>query len=411
VKISAAGLKLIKEFEGLRLTTYTCAAGVLTIGYGSTGPHATPGKTITEAEAEALLLKDLVRFETGVSELITKPLTQGQFDALVSFCFNLGCGALEESTLRRRLNAGEDPNTVFPQELPKWVKAGGQTLPGLVRRREAEVKLATSGGGATAAAGTTVTIKAMQATLLKKRPVAGTELADNEKSAVEVGKEYAKAQVLDTEAGHTLLDLPYGAGQFWLFDDHWQGLSATPAQPTGGEVKLPGFIHWDQKNNQSDGWRECQSSSIAMCLKFLGIGNLSDDQQYVSIVEKYGDTTERQPHFDAMKQLGYTKATWHTNLNAEAIKAEINKGKPVAVGALHKGHVSNPSGGGHFVVIYGYGPDYWCVQDPYGEQDLVNGDFCNAAIGAGKDQKYSFKNFNPRLFVANPSDGWGWTFA
>ena len=96
--ISKAGLSLIKEFEGCRLSTYTCAAGVLTIGYGSTGPHVTPGKTITQAEADALLLKDVARFEKGVDDLITVPLKQCQFDALVSFAFNCGNGALEVST-------------------------------------------------------------------------------------------------------------------------------------------------------------------------------------------------------------------------------------------------------------------------------------------------------------------------
>ena len=90
VKISKAGIDLIKAFEGLRTEPYYCSAGVLTIGYGSTGAHVVAGKAITEAEAEALLVKDLARFEAGVSELITKPLTQGQFDALVSFSFNLG---------------------------------------------------------------------------------------------------------------------------------------------------------------------------------------------------------------------------------------------------------------------------------------------------------------------------------
>ena len=419
MKISAAGLKLIKEFEGLRLTTYTCAAGVLTIGYGSTGPHATPGKTITEAEAEALLLKDLVRFETGVSELITKPLSQGQFDALVSFCFNLGCGALEESTLRRRLNAGEDPNVVFPQELPKWVKAGGQTLPGLVRRREAEVKLATSGGSAAPAAPATVDIHCMVATLLKKKPVAGTELADNEKSAVEAGKVYAGCKVLKEEAGHKLLELPGGAGQWWVYPSHWayEGGAPKPAAAAtagGGRVenhRLVGFKHQDQKDNASDGWRECQSSSIAMCLMWMGIGNLTNDQQYVALVEKHGDTTERAPHFAAMKDLGYTKAKWHTTLTIAQCKAEIDAGRPVAVGSLHHGPVTAPSGGGHFVVLTGYTDSAWVVQDPYGSQNLTSGGWASQAMGAGKDQLYSFKNFNPRIFVEGDGSCWGWTFA
>jgi lysozyme len=95
VKISKAGLDLIKSFEGLRLEPYYCSSRVLTIGYGSTGPHVKEGMKITKEEAEKLLIKDVSRFEDGVNKLINIPLTQQQFDALVSFAFNCGRGALE----------------------------------------------------------------------------------------------------------------------------------------------------------------------------------------------------------------------------------------------------------------------------------------------------------------------------
>ena len=133
------GLALLKSFEGCKLTAYLCPAGVLTIGYGSTGPHVKPGMTITQAEADALLQQDLERFEKAVVDLIDVPLDQCEFDATVSFSFNVGTGALADSTLRRRLNAGEDKATVFAQELPRWTSGG---MAGLVRRRDAEVRLA-----------------------------------------------------------------------------------------------------------------------------------------------------------------------------------------------------------------------------------------------------------------------------
>ena len=142
--INAAGLQLIKEFEGLRLDAYICPAGVWTVGYGSTGEHVYPGQTITEPEAEELLRKDLWRFEDCVSSRVKVELTDMEYAALVSFAFNCGCGALQESTLLRRLNAGEPKPRVFTEELPKWCRGGGQVLPGLVRRREAEVALALS---------------------------------------------------------------------------------------------------------------------------------------------------------------------------------------------------------------------------------------------------------------------------
>ena len=114
------------------------------MGYGHTGTDVYDGMTITEAEAEALLRKDLKRFEDGVNRLITRTLTQHEFDATVSFAFNVGLGALEDSTFRARMNRGDTKSECFETEFPKWVKGPNGPLPGLVRRREAEVYLATS---------------------------------------------------------------------------------------------------------------------------------------------------------------------------------------------------------------------------------------------------------------------------
>ena len=102
------------------------------------------GQTYTPTQCDALLAKDLERFEKAVTDLITVPLDQCEFDALISFSFNCGAGALQESTLRKRLNRGEDKPTVFAEELIKWVNGANGPLEGLVRRREAEIKLANS---------------------------------------------------------------------------------------------------------------------------------------------------------------------------------------------------------------------------------------------------------------------------
>jgi uncharacterized protein YvpB len=197
-----------------------------------------------------------------------------------------------------------------------------------------------------------------------------------------------------------------------LFSDEASWVQAyrtkTRVVPSQLNLNIPFF---DQKDNGPEGWRECQSSSIAMCLAFLGIGGIKDDVTYVNIVKKYGDTTERQPHYYAMKQLGYTGASFSTNLSIARIKAELNKQKPVAVGALHNGPVSKPSGGGHFVVIRGYNEKGWFVNDPYGELDLKNGGWSSRATGAGKNLLYSYTNFNPRIFVPRDGNCWGWTFS
>jgi lysozyme len=114
----------------------------LTIGYGHTGPDVKPGMKITEAEAERLLKQDLHHFEDEVGWLIAVNLKQQEFDAIVSFAFNVGAGALEHSTFRRRINGGQNKHQCFEEEFPKWINGSNGPLPGLVRRREAEVQLA-----------------------------------------------------------------------------------------------------------------------------------------------------------------------------------------------------------------------------------------------------------------------------
>ncbi|NHR05165.1 lysozyme [Chromobacterium haemolyticum] len=139
MNISANGIKLIQQFEGLRLKAYQDAVGVWTIGYGHTGPDVTPGLVISQAQADGLLARDLNRFETGVSRLALVPLNQNQFDALVSFSYNLGLGSLQNSTLLRLLNQRDYAGAAA--QFPRWNKAGGKVLPALTRRRAAEQAL------------------------------------------------------------------------------------------------------------------------------------------------------------------------------------------------------------------------------------------------------------------------------
>jgi lysozyme len=141
--MSAAGLATVKEFEGLRLKAYKCPASVWTIGYGHTSaagaPIVTPELVITKDEAEEVLARDMEQYEEGVRKYVKVDLTQGQFDALVDFAYNAGVGALQKSTLLKKVNAEKFDEV--PAEFMKWTKGGGKELPGLVRRRRAEVKL------------------------------------------------------------------------------------------------------------------------------------------------------------------------------------------------------------------------------------------------------------------------------
>jgi len=138
-QVTEEGLNLIKRFEGFSPTIYICPAGYPTIGYGHVvlaHERELFAAGITPAQATELLRKDAGIAERAVLRLISVPLTDGQFDALVSFTFNLGAGALQRSTLRRKVNYGEHESV--PAELMKWVWAAGKRLPGLVCRRKAE---------------------------------------------------------------------------------------------------------------------------------------------------------------------------------------------------------------------------------------------------------------------------------
>lgn len=144
MELSPKGLDFIKSFEGLRLESYQDAVGVWTIGYGTT--HGIkPGMWIDEAEAEEMLRRDVAWFGKAVESLLPISLSQGEFDALTSFCYNVGAAALESSTLRKRLLAGEPRCWVYQKEMPRWNKGAGEVLAGLVRRRQAEADLACLG--------------------------------------------------------------------------------------------------------------------------------------------------------------------------------------------------------------------------------------------------------------------------
>ncbi|MCM7122215.1 lysozyme [Enterobacter hormaechei] len=140
MQTSEKGIALIKEFEGCKLTAYRDSVGVWTIGYGWTQPvdgkPIRAGMTIKQETAERLLKTGLVSYESDVSRLVKVGLTQGQFDALVSFTYNLGARTLSTSTLLRKLNAGDYAGAA--DEFLRWNKAGGKVLNGLTRRREAE---------------------------------------------------------------------------------------------------------------------------------------------------------------------------------------------------------------------------------------------------------------------------------
>jgi lysozyme len=135
MNISQEGISLIKKFEGCELEAYKCAAGVWTIGYGHT-KDVTEGMEITQAEAETMLKEELLDYCNYVDMYVQVPLEQNQFDALVSWTYNLGPTNLKSSTMLKVLNTGKYEDV--PEQIKRWNKANGKMLDGLIRRREAE---------------------------------------------------------------------------------------------------------------------------------------------------------------------------------------------------------------------------------------------------------------------------------
>jgi lysozyme len=142
MKTGTRGKKLIKSFEGFRAIAYICPAGVPTIGYGTTrinGSRVKEGMKITSDEAEVFLEQDLKVFEDAINHNVLVEINQNQFDALVSFVYNVGIANFKKSTLLKKLNKGDYEEA--SNQLLRWTRAGGKVLNGLVRRREAEKEL------------------------------------------------------------------------------------------------------------------------------------------------------------------------------------------------------------------------------------------------------------------------------
>lgn len=156
MKMTEEGLALIRQSEGLRLASYRDAVGIWTIGYGHTSaagkPAVSAGQRISIEEADEILRRDVEAFAAGVRAVLARELSDQQFSALVSFAYNVGIGAFRKSSVLQAANAGEHARV--PQRLCLWVKAGGRTLPGLVKRRASEAALYMQGESAIAEAAT-----------------------------------------------------------------------------------------------------------------------------------------------------------------------------------------------------------------------------------------------------------------
>jgi len=175
------------------------------------------------------------------------------------------------------------------------------------------------------------------------------------------------------------------------------------------ESPLPVKYFW-QQDNGPQGWRQCQTSSIAMCLNYLGVAGINDDVDYLRVVNQFGDTTLQSSHSQALNHLG-VRNRFRTDGSKETLIERVQAGFPTPIGVLHHGPVNNCSGGGHYLTVVGISEcgNYTICHDPYGELDLVMGTWAKTGEQDGKFVHYSFKNLMPRWDLNNNRvDGWYW---
>lgn len=403
--ISSQGLSLIKHFEGCRLTSYRDIGGVLTVGYGHTGPDVFFGQTITQARADELLQKDLQRFERGVLDLVKVDLAQQQFDALVSFAFNVGLNALSSSTLLSLLNRGAPVATVAAEFL-RWNKVDGKPVEGLTRRRTAEKDLFLQQPSAPVLA---ASIVAKQDTWLKREPIQSADLPPEQRLFVPQGSahRWKSIQMVPGETHYKVVLEAKPEAPWWFFPSHFDIVNdPKPKDPPPAEVAplVLNVPYFSQRDNVKDPQRTCFSSSCAMLVKYLKPNAIKTDDEYVATVFKYGDTTDASAQIRALAHYGIT-AEFRQNGGWSDIESLLVKNIPVPIGFLHKGHVSHPSGGGHWLIVIGRTKDNkaFIVNDPYGDLDLISGTYISSN---GAKLSYSKQNLGPRWMVSGPGDGW-----
>ena len=406
MKISAAGIELLKQFEGCRLTAYQDSVGVWTIGFGTT-TGVKEGQTISQVKAEEYLRFDLAIFEKAVTESLKVPVNQNQFDALVSFTYNVGVSAFRSSTLLNLINEKTDKKVVAA-EFSKWVKAGNQTLPGLVSRRKAESELFLKGAKNDVLAHT---ILSQRDTWLKRKPGQTSDLTPEQKLFVPKGSAHAwtNISIVPGEVDYKITLEAQPNQVWWFYPTHWKIINDPKVTSTEPQFKHPKKLvldvpYYSQRDNKKDPLRSCFSSACAMLLKYVKPSSITSDDEYMVTVYKYGDTTEPSAQVTALEQHGLN-VEFRQDGGWSDIDSQLAKGFPIPIGVLHHGPVSKPSGGGHWLTIIGRNEDNtaYVVNDPYGEMDLVNGGYQNSN---GSHLLYSKKNLGPRWLVEGPGTGW-----
>lgn len=407
--ISEEALALVQRFEGLHeligpglLKSYFCPAGVWTIGWGSTrlqGRPVTPETRCTIEEAKAQLMIDLKNAGIAVQSLVSVELSNSQLSALASLVYNIGIGNFQRSTLLRRLNNKEPVAKVMTEEFPRWVKGqGGTVLPGLVSRRQAELALLNSGSSVDH-------LRAEPMIRLSDAAKYDKGLA-RQNEAWRYLFEKAPKEAWDAMQDQLPVNIVEQFGQ--LFRGEQESASATGQASSS---KLLSVIYYSQRDNYRDADRTCFSSTCAMALKHLKPNAIKSDDDYIRKVFSLGDTTDAAVQVRALTSFG-VDAVFRQNANFDLIRAQIDAGKTVPFGWVHRGPIERPTGSGHWALAIGYTETGLVVHDPWGEPDLISG----ATISSkGQSLQYSYKNLGRRWMVESigsnafryaPNKGW-----
>jgi GH24 family phage-related lysozyme (muramidase) len=400
--LTPEGWTLLKTWEGCRLSAYPDPASggaPWTIGYGHTGAEVVPGLTITQAQAEAWLKQDVAEAAGAVDGLLRGVALSGrQRDALISFCFNVGAGALERSTLRKRLLAVEAPAVVIAQELPRWCKGPNGPVEGLKRRRAAEVSHAQAPGGAAAPQDQTAAAR-----------------VPNDKSIRLLEAVHHHKGLAHQQEAWLQLERSLTAEQRNAFAEVFRtpgSPSIEPPEPVATgliQLAVPYLSQNDSVTGQ--GSRMCFASTCAMAATFLKPdcinGPGQTDDQYLALVQRHGDTTDANAQVAALRSLGIN-ATFRTDGRIDHLIEQLKHGIPCPVGWLHKGSAATPTGGGHWSLVIGWDPAIrqLLMHDPNGEADLVNGGYVRQAINSGENLRYFERNWSGRWQVEGPGSGW-----
>jgi GH24 family phage-related lysozyme (muramidase) len=379
-----AARKLISSFEGFESQAYPDPASggdPWTIGYGFTtlnNKPVPPGTTISRQQADLLLDQGINAYAADLAESIPHwdAMHPDQRSALISFAWNLGLGFYGSegfTTISRRLRDKDWSNV--PNALRLYCNPGTPVEAGLLRRREAEGNIWTQGMERLAAP--------------SGRPASASTIAEAPPVSSPAPTVAAEAPV--SSPAPTVVAVTQAKPR--------------PAAPKAHPNPLP-VPYFDQMlMSDGEGWRECFSASCGMLAKFWG--KCKDQNEYNAIRQSFGDTTDSQAQVKALQHIGL-KPAFRTDGTLAMLKAEIDAGRPVAVGWLHHGSSSAPSGGGHWTVVIGYDSNGLIMNDPYGSCDLLNGGYPgggNPYDRLGSSDHYSYTNWLPR-WLPGGSAGW-----